>query len=122
MAMRLKSEIWIKALLHRAASAGSPGVVVRRGDKDAGAVLVVVARLDGTADLYGPAPAGIESPDGERLLQCWKSRAPEAEITAVIERESRFDSDIWVAEIEDREGRHFLDGWLVPDDAASQPR
>lgn len=119
--MRLKSEIWVKALLHRAASAGSPGVVARRGDTDAGAVLVVIARLDGTADLYGPAPAGLESPDGERLLQCWKRKASEPDISAVIERETRFDSDIWVVEIEDRQGRHFLDGWLVEDGQRPQP-
>ncbi len=113
--MRLKSEIWVKALLHRAAASGCPGVVARRGDKDAGTVLVVIARLDGTADLYGPAPAGLEAPDGERLLQCLKSRAPEVEISGLIEREARIDSDIWVVEIENREGHHFLDGWLVAD-------
>ncbi|MFM9938036.1 MAG: DUF1491 family protein [Hyphomicrobiaceae bacterium] len=120
--MRLKSEIWVKALLHRAASAGRPGVVARRGDSDAGAILVVVARLDGTADLYGPAPAGLESSDGERLLQPLKTRAPEADIALAIEREIRIDSDVWVVEIEDRAGQHFLDGWLMPPSSADPRR
>ncbi len=115
--MRLKSEIWVKALLLRAATSGSPAVVVRRGDRDAGTILVVIARLDGTADLYGPAPAGLEGGDGERLLQCLKSRVPEPEISLAIERESRIDSDVWVVEIEDRAGRHFLEGWLAPQSA-----
>ena len=113
--MRLKSEIWVKALLRRAAAAGVPAVVVRRGDADAGAIFVTVARLDGTADLYGPAPAGLQTDDGERLLQSLQTGVTEASIAAVIERESRIDGDLWLIEIESREGRNFLDGWLVPD-------
>ena len=111
--MRIKSEIWIKALLRRAAVACSPGVVVRRGDADAGAIFVVITRLDGTADLYGPAPSHLSPEDGDRLLQCLKPRASEADVAAAIEREKRIDSDLWVIEIESRDGAHHLDGWLL---------
>ena len=41
-------------------------MVVHRGDCDAGIILIKIARLDGHADLYGPAPAGLESDDGDR--------------------------------------------------------
>ena len=111
--MRLKSEIWVKALLRRATGAGAPGVVVHRGDADAGSILVIIVRLDGTVDLYGPAPAGLATDDGERRFECLASRKPEAEVAERILRERRLDSDIWAIEIEDRDGRHFLDGWLA---------
>jgi len=111
--MRIKSEIWVKALLRRAAVAGSPGVIVRRGDADAGAIFVIITRLDGTADLYGPAPAGLSPADGDRLLQSMKQRASDADVAAVIEREQRIDGDLWVVEIESRDGAHYLDGWLL---------
>lgn len=113
--MRIKSDIWVKALLRRAAAAGDPGVVVRRGDQDAGAIFVIIARLDGTADLYGPAPAGLAPEDGDRLFQRVKDRAPEADIATAIEREARIDGDLWVVEIESRDGTHHLDGWLLPE-------
>ncbi len=119
--MRLKSDIWVKALIARAAGGGCPAVVVRRGDGDAGAIFVVVARLDGTSDLYGPAPAGLQSDDGERLFERLRAAAPDSLVSEHLTREARLDSDFWVVEIESREGRHFLDGWLSPE-APSTPK
>jgi hypothetical protein len=111
---RLKSEIWVKAYLRRTAGAGAPGVVVHRGDTDAGTIFIKVARLDGTADLYGPAPAGLSSDDGERRWTLIAGpAAPESKVDEVIERERRMDSDCWIVEIEERAGQSFLDGWLA---------
>ena len=39
--------------------------------------------------------------------------APEADIEARIARELNFDPDVWVIEVEDREGRNFLDDLVV---------
>lgn len=111
--MRIKSELWVKAFLRRAAVAGSPGVVVRRGDADAGIILIKIARLDGTADLYGPAPAGFASDDGERRWMALAERTAESEVDARLATEVRLDGDTWIVEIEDVQGRHFLDGWLA---------
>ncbi|MDX2159017.1 MAG: DUF1491 family protein [Hyphomicrobiaceae bacterium] len=111
--MRLKSEIWVKAYLRRAASAGVPGVVAHRGDADAGVILIKIARLDGTADLFGPVPAGYQSDDGERRWTLLAGAAAEPEVDGRISRELRLDRDTWVVELEDRVGRHFLEGWLA---------
>ena len=35
--------------------------------------------------------------------------APEAKIEERLTRELRFDPDVWIVEVEDRAGRHFLD-------------
>jgi hypothetical protein len=113
--MRLKSELWVKAYLRRAAIAGSPGVVVRRGDTDAGIILIKIARLDGRCDLYGPQPAGLGSDDGERRWICVAAQAPETDVDAKLAAETRLDPDAWIVEIEDRNGRHHLDGWLGQD-------
>ncbi len=112
--MRLKSELWVKAYLRRAAGSGVSGVVVHRGDADAGIILIKIARLDGRADLFGPAPAGLHSDDGERRWMCLVEAGGEAEVDSRIAGELRLDSDSWVVELEDRGGRHFLDGWLAP--------
>ncbi len=114
--MRLKAEIWIKAYLRTCASSGAPAVVVRHGDDDAGAIFIKVCRLDGTARLFGPAPAGFDEGQFERQ---WaphmdKPGTSEADIDAYLARQIEFDPDIWLIEIEDRQGRHFLDSWLAP--------
>ncbi len=113
--MRLKSEMWVRAYLRACAAAGVTAVVVRHGDDDAGAIFVKINRLDGTARLFGPAPAGIDVGVHDRQ---WSPHldAPgtrEAEVDAHLERQVKFDPDLWVIEVEDREGRHLLDGWLA---------
>lgn len=112
--MRLKSEMWVMAYLRRCATEGCPGVVVRRGDVDAGTIYIKVARLDRTADLYGPVPAGFSGSDGERRwVQIAGPAAAEQDVDLAIEREMRMDSDVWILEIEDRQGRSHLEDWLT---------
>jgi len=108
--MRIRSEIWVKAYLRRCEVAGVPAVVVRRGDDQAGAIYLSINRLDGTVSLYGPAPAGLETGSTERrFVICLSSdRVAGREADRYLVREAEFDSDFWVVEIEDREGRHHL--------------
>ncbi|MEQ9519068.1 MAG: DUF1491 family protein [Parvibaculum sp.] len=103
---RLKAEIWVKALIRRAAFAGSPAMVVRRGHEEAGTVYVKVNRLDNTASVYAPTWGH----DGERVWLCATGAAPVADevAEAYLGKQFKFDPDVWVVEIEDREGRHFL--------------
>jgi hypothetical protein len=113
--MRLKSELWVKAYLRRCQHEGVAAVLVRRGDADAGAIYIKISRLDGTAKLFGPAPAGLEEAREERRWQPCLERepAPEAEADAYLERQIGFDPDIWIVVVEDRQGRHFLEDWLA---------
>ena len=111
--MRLKSSIWVAAYMRRCQVEGLFAAVRRHGADEAGAIFVKVNRLDGTADLYGPAPqtAFDETRPADRAFSlCLKVRpAPEADVEAFLAREMRFDPDVWIVETEDRDGRHFLD-------------
>jgi hypothetical protein len=111
--MRLKSAIWVAAYVRRCHIEGAYAVVRRRGAEEAGAVFIKITRLDGTADLYGPAPqtAFDEARPADRAFSaCLKDgSAAEAAAEAYLTRELRFDPDIWIVEVEDRAGRHFLD-------------
>jgi len=100
----LSTDTWVGALIRRAELAGAFAVVVRKGDPRAGAVLVkVLDRRDRTFRLYSEAFRG----DGERG---WMQPAEgsEADLDAYIERARRVDPDLWVVEVDDAEGRHFL--------------
>lgn len=103
----LKTEIWAQALMRRATVAGAFAGVVRRGDPDAGAVLVKVATLDGRARLYAPA----QNASGERVwldLSSGPLGNDEQAVDAHARRRADTDPDLWVVEIEDRAGRTFL--------------
>ena len=113
--MRLTSAFFAAAHIRRCYAEGATAVVVRRGAEEAGAIFFVVDRLDHTVDLYGPAPqtAFVDgAAPADRLFQLVAGHADLAEINARLEREARFDPDIWIVTIEDRAGRSFLD--LVP--------
>ncbi|HEX8901240.1 DUF1491 family protein [Vitreimonas sp.] len=103
----LKTEFWASALIRRAQIGGAFAGVVRKGDRDAGAVMVKVATLDGKARLYGPARNG----EGERIwldLSAGPLGDVEAEVDAHIRKRAETDPDLWVIEVEDKQGRHFL--------------
>lgn len=111
--MRLKSGIWVSAYLRRRHIEGTLAVVRRRGAEEAGAIFIKIDRLDGTTELYGPAPQSAfdeSRPTDRAFSPCFKQQpVPEAEADAYLKREIRFDSDIWIIEVEDRAGRHLLD-------------
>lgn len=110
--MRLKSGIWVAAYLRRCAVEGAFAVLRRRGAEEAGAIFVLVDRLDGTVALYGPAPQSLAGDEtGVRLFAPLplKPEPTPAAAQARLQREQEFDSDLWIVDVEDREGRHFLD-------------
>ena len=57
--MRLKSHIWVSAYLRRLNGAFISAALVRRGDSDAGAIYIKVARLDGSCQVYAPLSAHL---------------------------------------------------------------
>jgi hypothetical protein len=111
--MRLKSGIWVAAYIRRAQIEGVQAVLRRRGADEAGAVFIKVSRLDGTADVFGPAPQSAfdeARPSDRVFVRALKAQpASEADAEAYLARQIKFDPDIWIVEVEDRAGRSFLD-------------
>lgn len=108
--MRIKSEIWVRAYLRLCQAQAVPVVIVRRGDEAAGAIFICIDRLDGTVLLYGPAPAGLSGSETERRwVSCFGARAVGVvEVQDYLARQREFDPDLWIIEVEDKAGRHFL--------------
>jgi hypothetical protein len=102
---RLASGFWVQAYLHRLSFAGIPAFVVAHGDDTAGAVLVKLNTLDGRAAAY---IRGYDLMAGTRRWEVL-ARGQQEEVDATIARQRRFDPDLWVIEVEDRNGRHLLD-------------
>ena len=108
---RLRSDFFVSAHLRQLALDGIPAVQRRRGAPEAGAIFVKVDRLDGTADLYGPAAQSeLEAEDtAGRRFTAMLTGADSPDVEARIAREIRFDGDLWIVEIDDRAGRHGLE-------------
>ena len=79
--------------------------VVAKGSPEAGAVFVIVNRLDGRFHLFGPAPGPAFDDHGDRrFIEELPFPATEADVMAILTRRKKFDSDLWIVEVEDRDG------------------
>ena len=110
--MRLRADIFVSAFLRRCAVEDAPAVLRRRGAAEAGAIFVKVDCLDGRAALYGPAPQTETAERGVERL--WTRLHKDAWITPAeteerLRKQISFDPDLWIVEVEDRQGRCFLD-------------
>jgi hypothetical protein len=107
---RLPTHLWVSAHLRLADSLNIPMVVVHKGDRSRGTILLKINRLDGTCRVLsqirhhgrlawspGTGPAPIPEPDADRY----------------ITRQRRTDPDLWVLEIEDRQDRHWFEGAVL---------
>ena len=76
-------------------------------------MFIKVSKLDGTAEVYGPAPQSAfdeARPADRAFVRSLKTEgAAEADAEAYLARQIKFDPDIWIVEVEDRAGRNFLD-------------
>jgi hypothetical protein len=113
--VRLRADIFVAALIRRAAGEGAFAVLRRRGAAEAGAIFVKIDCLDGRTALFGPAPQTELAESVERGVDRVFTRVhrddwiePE-QAEGRLKRELDFDPDLWIVEIEDREGRAFLD-------------
>lgn len=104
MRARLTTDLWVSAYLTRLRLADIAVYVTAKGDATAGAVVVKVATLDGRArafqrgyDLQADRPVWMVLADG-----------PEAEVDQALARQRQRDSDLWLIELEDRQGRTLL--------------
>lgn len=107
---RLRSDFWVSAYIRRCAAENVIAVLRRRGASEAGAIYIKLDCLDGTAKLFGPAPQSLMA-DGDERCFIGISLGEDTPLAAEekLQRELKFDSDLWIVEVEDRAGRHFLD-------------
>lgn len=104
---RLPTKVWADALVRRAQVAGAAAFVIQSGDASRGDVLVKVARLNGEAHIYAPRT----DLDGNRVFVDLAAQGvgpEETQVDQYVTRARQRDADLWVIEIEDRDGRHFL--------------
>lgn len=111
MEARLKTALWVRALIRRCDLAAVAVAVVARGDGDSGAVLIKINDREAGCSVLAQA----RGTEGELLWMRATGPAPvaEAEADSHIARQRRRDPDIWVLEIETAAPSEVLDGRIV---------
>ena len=104
---RITAELWIKSHIRKCSVQAIPAIVARRGDDQAGALIIKVNQLGPGCMVLVP----VNTLDGGRQ---WRralgdNLVPEAEADAYIALQMNMDPDVWVLEIEDQLGRHLVD-------------
>ncbi|MEO1329461.1 MAG: DUF1491 family protein [Pseudomonadota bacterium] len=111
MSARVTSEMWIAAMIRVVETEGASAQVARRGAAQSGAVAIkVIQPGPSPREALSRALTGASFGDG-RSGWMWlvgPDPAPEPEVDARLEKQARFDPDLWILEIEDAQGRHFL--------------
>jgi hypothetical protein len=109
-APRLKAGIFVRALIRRAEVAGAQAYVVKKGIEESGAILLKIARLDGTSLVLSQARRG----EGELVwVKPLGETTDDEKARTWFDKQVKFDPDVWIVEIEDREGRTFVDEPVV---------
>lgn len=105
MTARLKTWIWVDAFLRQAEARGHFGTVLHKGDADAGQVFVMFSRADRRLDVLRPPPGPAYDEDGERRFErAFPDAQAWPDVREWIAKMRARDGDLWVIEIEAREG------------------
>ncbi len=108
MSFTFGTRTWIDALARRANVAGAFATISHIGDDQRGDVIIMTRDINGLVRLFGKAPPGLHDETTFEQLTPDASQMSEAEATKYVNRRLSYDSDLWVIEIDDKEGRHFL--------------
>jgi hypothetical protein len=111
MAMGISTSVWVMAQVRICDRAFIPATVARRGDPDAGTVLLKLNRFEHGVTVFAQTSSSGDDPAWTRGTG--PSPVSEAEADAYIERQVKYDPDVWVLEIEDRKGQYQMVGKVV---------
>lgn len=112
--MRVTSDFWVSAFMRRVGLEGGFATLRRRGNAEAGAIAVTVSRAaDRLVALYLQAPQSAFD-DGRPVDRLFVPAWPdifveEVRVSEKLAREMQFDPDLWIIDVEDRDGRAFVD-------------
>jgi hypothetical protein len=104
---RVKSGLWVQALLWRLDRQALAVAIRKRGDADSGSILLKITNLSGGVQVLSQVQDGAGNSVWMRATGADLVSEDKAE--SYIQRSLSIDPDQWVLEIEDPKGRFHLD-------------
>lgn len=105
MAPRLASNLLVNGLIRLAEAQGGTGVVVAKGDAQAGAVALILSEKGKNECLL----ERVLQPDGRYAWARSQNTENEADFQAALDRKKRFDPDLWIVELDIASAERFAD-------------
>ena len=107
MEARLPAHLEVAGLIRRVEAAGGFGMVLNKGERDAGTILVVLMEKGENSRLYERMP----SLDGSRKWALSKVQDTEnrIEFLEYLDRRRSQDPDSWLVELDIQDGERFID-------------
>lgn len=111
MSDRLPTRLRVGGLLRRVAAAGDFATIVKKGDETAGQLLVVARHRNGRQQVF----TRTMNSSGE---YCWTIAAEQdqeelAKINEYLDRQLRYDPDLWIVELDTDNPERFVDDELI---------
>ncbi len=106
MEARLPAQLEVSGLIRLAQAAGGFAAVLRRGEREAGTILIVILENGANSKLYERMP----QVDGSRKWHCAKRQDPDnpAEFSEYLSRRALQDSDLWIVELDVPNGERLI--------------
>ena len=108
MDARLPAHVEVSGLVRAVEGAGGFGMVLQKGEKDAGTVLVLTTQRGRNTRLWERMP----QLDGSRAFICTRTQADEntREFDEYVTKRRRSDPDCWVIELDIENAERFVAG------------
>ena len=108
MDARLPAHIEVSGLIRAVESEGGFGVVLQKGEKDAGTILVLTTKSGRSSRLWERMP----QLDGSRKFTCSCKQDDEntREFDEYVERRKASDPDCWIVELDIENAERFVAG------------
>lgn len=106
MEARLPAHVEIGGLIRRVQAEGGFATVLRKGERDAGTIMIVLTENGANTRVYERMP----QLDGTRQWRCSKAQTTDnqREIVEFIERRGAQDPDLWIIELDIVHGERFI--------------
>tara|TARA_A100001011_G_scaffold378785_1_gene443967 strand:- start:238 stop:582 length:345 start_codon:yes stop_codon:yes gene_type:complete len=106
--VRLTSTFWVSVFRRKLESHGIPIFIIKKGDSQAGSIIIRVSDLQGRSQIFVQEPTA----DGERA---WVelTNGLDTEIEEVLAKQKKFDSDVWIIEVEQSRGNSVVENFLL---------
>ncbi|GAM04582.1 DUF1491 family protein [Novosphingobium sp. MBES04] len=107
MDARLPAHMEVSALIRRIESEGGFGMVLSKGERDAGTLMVVLVERGRDSRAYERMP----QLDGTRKWTLSREQDPEKpwEFSEFLERRGKQDPDLWIVELDIADGVRFIE-------------
>lgn len=103
---RLPAHLEVAALIRRTQAEGGFAAVLRRGEREAGTLMIVIPGNRGESKAYERMPLA----DGSRGWHCAKEQVPDnpSDFEEYLTRRGEQDPDLWIIELDVPDGERFI--------------